>query len=68
MSRYKWRTRMVSVAGTLHYRFAGLGQQTGAATSRAPQDHGLVGNGTREIAYVNVVAHRLPVQSATQKC
>jgi len=48
VSRCKWCTRMVSGV-TLHCRFAALGHYTGAAASRAPQDHRLAGNGTREV-------------------
>ncbi len=50
------------VGGTLHCRYAGLGQQASAAGSRAAQDHRLAGNGTREVGYV--VTHRLSVQRA----
>ncbi len=50
--------------GTLHCRSAGLGQQTRAAGSSAPQDHRLAGNGTREVGYVHVVTHRFSVQCA----
>ena len=65
MSRCKLCTRMVSGV-TLHCRFAALEHYTGAAASRAPQDHRLAGDGRCEVAYVIVVTHRRAVECAKE--